>query len=244
MEDREYRAMYEAENSHWWFIGRRLFVGRLFARFGIGARTLHIADIGAGTGGMEPFLSAFGRVVGIEQHPLGRALAKKRGILLKKGSAHGIPLPRSSQDVVCFFDVLYHKNVRVRRALSEAYRTLKPGGWLVITSCAVPWLYGPHDVATHGKTRFYLPYLAQEVTASGFTIRKASYLFFLTFPLYILTHVADTYGERKQYASRVAQVTPLVNTFLLFLCRMESVALSYISYPWGSSLVLIAQKPM
>lgn len=243
MRQQEYARQFAVEATHWWFLARRRFVERVFDTVGLAkGRQLRIADIGAGTGGMEQFLSAYGTVVGIEPSPTGRSLAKERGVQLQAGTAEQTCLDTASVDLLCFFDVLYHKDVDVGRALEEAYRILKPDGMMVITDCAVPWLYGPNDRAVDGRERFTREYLMHLVTSGHLQVRYCSYLYFLLFPVFMLGRLTQKYVLPNREASDVAPVPAWVNTVSSAVCRVEERFLPIGSLPWGSSLILIARK--
>lgn len=212
-------------------------------RNGMPPRTFLIADIGAGTGGMIPFLRRFGTVIGIEPNPNGRLFAKKRGIVLRNATAQRTGLRKESVDMVCFFDVLYHKGIDDTAALKEAYRILRPGGWLVITDCAFPFLSGRHDEAVGGSQRYFLSDLARKVERSGFAVQRKTYTFFVLFPLVALRRLADRFlAPKSETHSDVGNVGGIANILLAALCRLEASLLPLVSYPWGSSLLILARK--
>jgi len=251
MEKPEYRAMYAVEKTHWWFVSRRIFVDTLLRVSGCSAyvsriarvRIPRIADIGAGTGGMIPFLERYGSVTGIEPSIWGRQLAKKRGISLKKGFAEHTGLPAKSMDMVCFFDVLYHKGIHDAHAVSEAKRLLRAGGWLVISDCAFSWLTGPHDRAVQARERYTLAQMIRIVQSQGFVIQKKTYVYFLLLPFVALKRMIDRLSTTSTTQhSDVARAHWLVNAVFLWLCRLEALGLSYGSYPFGSSILLVARK--
>lgn len=243
MENREYEAMFVVEQTHWWFAARRHFLETVWIRYIASARrTPVIADIGAGTGGMVPFLRQFGSVIGIEPNAYGRQLAKSRNILLKKGTAEETGLAKASVDIVCFLDVLYHQGIRDTRAIREAARILRPGGHLVITDCAFPFLSGPHDRAVNGRQRYYLGDLVKKIEVAGFTIQKHTYTFILLFPLFVLKRLFDRLFGITTRNSDVAPAPGWMNTLFSGICRIEAFGLPYIRYPWGSSLLIVAKK--
>ncbi len=248
MERAEYQSMFLVEQTHWWFVARRLFLQTIFSRVGIvPGKKYKIVDIGAGTGGMMPFLSQYGHVVGVEPNSTGRALAKKRKILLGKGTASKTGLQTCRYDIVCFFDVLYHKRVNEQQALREAYRLLKPGGWLVINDCAYPYLSSQHDVSVHGARRYTASSLLHIVEKQRFVLQYCTYMFFTTFPLFVLWRLLHKHmfypRQSGATVSDVGKVPKWINRSLLQLCRVERRGYASLSYPWGSSVLLIAQKP-
>jgi SAM-dependent methyltransferase len=243
MEKPEYTAMYSVEDTHWWFRARKLFVASALSRLFPATTRRILIDIGAGTGGMIGFLSGYGKVIGIEPSVFGRRYAKKRGYLLKKGTAEQTGVPARSADVVCFFDVLYHQGINDTKALRHARSLLKPGGMLIITDCAMPFLAGPHDRAVQGRERYVLGELVQKVEKAGFVIVKRSSLFFLLFPVIFAKRMIDRYRHRKDSGhSDVTPVSGWINTLCFAICRLEAQGLRKLSYPWGSSLLIVAKK--
>ena len=85
-------------------------------------------EIGVGTG---RFAAPLGIKLGLEPSKSMASLARKRGIEVVEGMAESLPFEDSSFDfvlmvtVICFLD-------DVGKALSEAYRVLKPGGCIII----------------------------------------------------------------------------------------------------------------
>lgn len=179
--------MARPEDRHFWFCGRQAFVGAVLDRLGQG--DVSILDVGCGTGGMTSFLGRWGTVIGVEPSPLARRLCRRRGVRVVAASAEKLPFRANSFDLVTPFDVLYHRNVNEPRALREAYRVLKPGGMLVVTDCAIPWLWSKHDEAMCAKRRYWRRELTALVAAAGFEMYQSSYMFMTTFPLFVLSRL-------------------------------------------------------
>lgn len=246
MDEREYRIMFAVERTHWWFVSRRMFVRTLLSSCGLtaGRTGFRIADIGAGTGGMMPLLQEYGKVTGIEPDTVARTLARRRRIWLRTGSAEQTGLKPESYDMACFFDVLYHRGIHERKALREAARILKPGGWLVLTDCAIPWLSGAHDRAAGARKRYILADLARLVTREGFVIEKQTYLFVILFPLIAAKRLFDRVVPGAGAAhTDVSRVPSWVSRIGIWIHTWEAYVVRFVSFPWGTSVGIVARKP-
>jgi SAM-dependent methyltransferase len=234
----EYVAMAAVEDMHWWFAARKLFI-RAFLKDHL-QKKLRIVDIGAGTGGTTAWLKKYGTVVGVEPSPHARELAKKRGIILRPGTAEQTRLPARTFDLVTILDVLYHKDVEETKALKEANRLLREGGFLLVTDCALPFLTGPHDRAVFGKRRYMLSEIISLVEDAGFAVRAATYTFFLVFPFTLIHRLLRKHERTGR--SDVFMPPKAINAFFFLLSRIEAALIPYIQLPWGSSLLVYAQK--
>jgi len=200
-----------------------------------------ILDIGAGTGGTTKFLKTYGEVMGLEANPLARSLAQKRGLRVVAGTAEKLPFEKEKFDIVTVFDVLYHQNIGSDiKVLQEAHRVLKPKGYLVITDCALPFLKSPHDEVMQARERYTKKELMEKIEKAGFRVEKASYVFFLVFPLTLLKRLLDRLT--KSHSSNVSPVPKILNHLLLTICHVEAWCLKVINFPWGSSIVIRAKK--
>lgn len=232
MKSYAYTQMYALEDYHFWYIGKRFFLASALKHLPPGK----ILDIGSGTGGTTEFLSRFGHVMGVEQHPLALKLSRARGLHVLHASAHNIPLPSKTVKIVTFCDVLYHKNIHEKRALQEAYRLLAPGGSIVITDCAIPSLWSRHDIVNEGKYRFTKKKLTQIVRDVGFRIHYCHYIFSSIFPIMMVIRLFAPEGPNFKPASRL-------NRLLSLILRLEAAVPHWVPRTWGSSLLLVAQKP-
>jgi ubiquinone/menaquinone biosynthesis C-methylase UbiE len=237
MEQHEYDLMYELENIHWWFLGKRKFITTVFPK----VKKVKILDIGAGTGGTTKFLKIYGEVVGLEANPLAQTFARKRGLKIVSGTAEKLPFDKEKFDIVTIFDVLYHQNIGSDlKVLQEAHRVLKPQGYLVITDCALPFLKSPHDEVMQARERYTKIELTEKIEKAGFRVEKASYVFFLVFPLTLFKRLLDRIT--KSHSSNVSPVPKLLNSCLLGICTLEAWCLKIVAFPWGSSVIIRAKK--
>jgi ArsR family transcriptional regulator len=100
---------------------------------------VRIADLGAGDGTLSRLLARQAETVHcIDNSPrmvqLGRALAKKEqlsNLTYVLGDIEKVPLPSGSIDLALLSQALHHAE-NPRKAISEAFRILKPGGRVLI----------------------------------------------------------------------------------------------------------------
>ena len=99
----------------------------------------HVAEIGCGTGPVSRQLAAWPnveKVVGVDPSPIFLEKARELSnslvnLTFKEGDAHQLPFEDNKFDVAIFHTTLCHLT-SPETALKEAFRVIKPGGWLAI----------------------------------------------------------------------------------------------------------------
>ena len=245
MEDAEYRKMFEYEDGHWWFRGKRAIVGRLLDRFAPARAGLRSLDVGCGTGANLRLLARHGEAYGLDDSPLALALCRRRGLReLARGSAASLPYRTGTFDVVTMLDVLYHRRVAdVGQTLREAYRVCRPGGVLIITDSAFEALRSPHDVAYHAARRFRRGEVARAVEDGGFRVLKSSYMNALLFPIAVAVRAVERrrFGDRTAHSS-LTRPLPVINRGLEAIYGLEARILARASLPFGLSVLVVGRK--
>lgn len=239
MERHAYRDRFNKEDDHWWFLARRAAIAAYLA----GAHDQHeILDIGAGTAGTSEYLKRWGDVTAIENNQEALLLASQRDVRMTAGDAEALPAPAKRYDIVFMLDTLAHRGIRSQeRALAEAWRTLRPGGHLIVTVPALPMLKSPHDRVQHLSRRYRKRELIHLLESQGFSIDRATYLYWLMTPLSFLWR----FFERFFYVDRteLGEMPAWLRRLALKVHLLEARLLGFFELPWGSNLMIRAKKP-
>jgi SAM-dependent methyltransferase len=257
----EYHTLAALEETHWWYgaLRRRLLahLGREALRQG---RPLRVFDAGCGTGGLLRRLRGradVARAEGCDIHPLALDYARSRGLTVWGRSVNALEGLPSDWDLVCSVDVLYHRQVVPGRALAGMAALLAPGGALLLNVAAMPCLARGHDLRVMGARRFLPAELRQLVATSGLEVEEVTYWNSLLTPLLWLrirldALVQDRASAAAQPAGRQDQAAaselrlppPWLNRALGSVLELERRLPAWLPLPWGSSLMLLARKPL
>ena len=98
-----------------------------------------VLDVGCGTGALTRVLAKWpnvSAVVGLDPSPILLDRARQRavaysGLTFEEGDARALPFHAASFDLTLFHTTLCHVP-EPERALGEAFRALRPGGWLAV----------------------------------------------------------------------------------------------------------------
>ncbi len=237
--------MFELEDHYWWFVGRRRLALSLASRFEVvPAAVVNLLDLGCGTGAVLG--AAEGRMrVGVDMTTLALEKCQTRGLSdLAKADATALPLVDNTFDVVIALDIFEHVEDDIA-AMAEVSRVLTPGGILVLSVPAFGFLWGPHDVALHHFRRYTRGEVEARLRSVGLEIELATYAVFLLFPVVV---VARFFEKRRSgpAEANLPAVSPFINRFLIGLLEFEAklIARMGLRLPWGSSVVVVARKPI
>ena len=96
---------------------------------------------------------------------------------------------RNEYDLVALLDVLEHVPDDLG-SLRAIHRRLKPGGALLLTVPANPWMWSAHDAAHHHFRRYTKKQLEELFLRSGLEIELLSYFNTLLYPLIAAARIA------------------------------------------------------
>jgi SAM-dependent methyltransferase len=239
MERIVYDRMAELDGRHWWYRARRDILAELIARRIELPGDARILEIGCGTGHNLEMLSRFGRVDGIEIDEAARAIASSRlGYLVKDSPLPELPgIKDRAYDLVAILDVLEHVE-QDREALASIARKLKPGGKLLITVPAFPWMWSAHDEVNHHKRRYTRSALRKVIGDAGLKLEMLSWFNSLLFPLAAAARLVGRLTGKQDSDDKMPPAP--VNALFEAVFGLERYALGRVPFPPGVSLVAIA----
>lgn len=181
--DQEFELQtHEVENDHWWYRGRRRVLDRVIASLDLppGARIL---DAGCGSGRNMVLLARYGEVTGVELAEASVAVARRRGVgEVIAGSVDDMPFADDHFDFAVSLDVLEHLDDDLC-SLREMRRVVRPGGQLMVTVPAYPWLWSSHDEVNHHRRRYTRQTLLAVAAEAGWEATRTTHFNSLLLPV-------------------------------------------------------------
>jgi SAM-dependent methyltransferase len=221
VEEHLYSRLYELEDGHWWFRGRRAVLRALVARADAPAAP-RILDAGCGTGRNLVEFGHLGPATGVDPSPQAVAFCQRRGLdAVIETALESLPFPDDSFDLLFALDVLEHISDDVG-ALRELRRVAGPGARLVVTAPAYRWLWSAHDKDHHHVRRYTLRRLRDRGVAAGWEPRIATYFNSLLLAPIALVRAAP----RRNGRSDLDLVPPALNRVLEQPLRLEAQAIA------------------
>ncbi|MEO5927989.1 MAG: class I SAM-dependent methyltransferase [Patescibacteria group bacterium] len=236
-----YRDHHRLEESHWWFLGRRKIIRTLLETLRLRAPS-RVLDIGSGAGGMLETLLPYGSVSALEGDAESATHIRERYAdrvtVLPQFFEQANILP-GSFDVVSLFDVLEHIEDD-EAALRKIFAILSPGGTLIITVPAFPFLWSGHDVLNRHFRRYVGKELRFKIEQAGFKIRRLSYFNFFLFLPIVIARLFFRASGRVESDFHVPNAG--TNTLLMKIFSAEHAFVRRVNLPIGVSILAVAKK--
>jgi SAM-dependent methyltransferase len=249
-------TLWDMQERHFWYRGRQRFLLKALDRFKPKTHSpLRAIDLGGGVGGWVRYLADrrsehFQRIVLSDSSQVALTMA---GQILPPGvDRYQIDLMslgwKDEWDIAFMLDVIEHIPDDIR-AVSQATKALKPGGLLFVATPAFQqfWSYND-DFANHLRryTRSDFKAIAKQ---TGLKLLDSRYFMFFLSPLYLLSRLKPGFKKLSQAEKRkvvedqhrvpVAQL----NEALTAVFAAETPLGHWLSFPWGTSVLGVFQKP-
>lgn len=233
----EYENLARVEAGHWYYRGKRRIV-RHWLKWAAPSGQIRpvLADYGAGTGRFAGEMAAEARVLAVDDAPESLALLNTvPGIEVRRGGCGRLPLADGEADLLTALDVLEHVDDDAA-AVGEFHRVLKPGGVLVVTVPAGPWLWSDWDTALHHRRRYTLRGLRGLFPRHAWEVLHSSGINTAALPAVWLLRRLRLSGARAE--DRIPPVT--LNRLLEWL--FVAPARTRIPVPIGVGAILVARR--
>jgi ubiquinone/menaquinone biosynthesis C-methylase UbiE len=238
-----YANMFNNEHDHWWYKGLRGLVAYWLAKLDVKT----VLDAGCGTGeNMRVLASKKYKVWGCDISDEAVTYCKQRGFEnVLKVSVSKLPYQDSFFDCIFCTDVLQCLSPgEYLLALKEFKRCLKPRGYLVINTAALPFLFSNHDIAWRVKRRFLIKDMENDLKREGLEIIKSTHRVFFLFPFAVLfKYFSKIYYRNSDDApDSIDKVNVLMNSVFTALMSVENYLIRLVSLPIGTSIFIVARK--
>jgi SAM-dependent methyltransferase len=238
MESWLYPRLYELEDRHWWFRGRRAVIRALLER---GEAPAHprVLDAGCGTGrNLAELRAGAATLHGVDSAPEAVEFCRKRGLDgVTESELDVLPFQDASFDLLLATDVVEHLDDDVG-ALRELRRVAAPGARLLLTVPAYQWLWSAHDESHQHRRRYTRPELVARVRAAGWEPTVASYFNALLLPPIAVARRLNKGNGRSDYD----RTPPWLNAALERPMRLEAELIRRgAELPAGVSIGLVAR---
>ena len=231
----------ELEDSYWWHVAKRELALKLLSKFAPAPGQLVEGGIGSGRNLVE-FEKRGYSVTGLDLMPESVAHVKGRGV--EDCHVHDLevpwPMDDGSVDAIVLLDVLEHIEHPVV-TLKNMHRVLKPGGVVVMTVPACPWLFSRWDEQLGHFRRYTSRELRRQAAEGGFRVSWLNHWNSFTFPAAVAVRGWEKVFPKREHPD-FPHVSRLTNNALLTAAKAERWAMNALPVPAGLSLAGVLQK--
>jgi SAM-dependent methyltransferase len=236
------------EREHYWFATRREVVRDVLRAAVPDLAHRALFDLGCGTGGLLRFLADSGIALAgaCDAYPeslaIVRRLVEAPLVLVDEGR---FPPLGPGYRLLSLFDVLEHIDDDTG-TLRHIHSVLEPGGVLVLTVPAHPFLFDEMDELAHHRRRYRSAELEHKLRDAGFEVRRLTHFMAPLVPLVALRWLlrAAWRGRRSTQRRGVElRVVPGLNGLMRAVLALERPLVRGGRWPFGSSLIAVAARP-
>ncbi len=241
MEYHHLQELIELEDRYWWHTAKRALAVTLLQCHFPPPGLIVEGGIGSGRNLVE-FQKLGYDVAGFDILPQAVEHVRQRGV--EQVRVHDLcaawPLEPESARAVVMLDVLEHTAEPVE-VLRHAHETLAPGGGLVVTVPAYPWLYSNWDKRLGHYRRYTAKELARQAQAASLEVVRLTHWNAFSLPAAMVIRTLDRLLGRDRPAE-FPRVSPWMNRLLGAVAAAERRWLTRCGAPFGLSLVGVLRK--
>ncbi|RNC82729.1 MAG: class I SAM-dependent methyltransferase [Phycisphaera sp.] len=245
MHDDLYTEMAALEDRFWWFVAKRNILLNLIGRYAParkpGEKGLAI-DLGCGSGGLLRRLKDSFPTLGVEMNEHAREICAEHGLTVKPGwLPDDVPAEDASADVIVMSDVLEHVEKDVE-TVKVAAQKLRPGGILVCTVPAHPWMWTKRDEHHNHFRRYTRDQYERMFDIPELAAVVESYYNSFLFPPMVAARLLGKVLKKDTEAGDIRVPPGPVNGAMRRVFECEKQILGKLRLPIGASLISVHRR--
>jgi SAM-dependent methyltransferase len=244
VQEHVYQQLYDLEDEHWWFRGRRAVLWAMLRRAGLPERAggARVLDAGCGTGRNLAEFGRLGTARGVDPSPQAIAFCRRRGLgEVEEAGVEALPFGDGAFDLILATDVLEHVE-RDDVAAGELRRVAAPGALLVVTVPAYRWLWSQHDDSHHHLRRYTAAVLRQRLSAAGWRPVLLTYFNSLLLPPIALVRLLARRRPSRDGRTDYQLTGGVLNRVLELPMRLEAALIARgLRFPAGVSIGVVCR---
>ncbi len=245
MQEIIYHTNFEIENSYFWFLSRNEIIQEIIATSTNLSPFDNVIDIGCGTGGFASVIASDFNVCCLDMEPIALDYCRRRGLEDRfLGTASDMINTGRKFKAAFMLDVIEH--IEDDRAVArDVFNLLEPGGWFIAAVPAYGWMWTAHDEMHMHHRRYDMKSFLPLFENAGFEIKYKTYFNTFLCPLAIAKRMLDKFtGAQKKKSEPVDVIPGFLNSVFKKIFSAEKYFLPNMSFPFGLSILVLAQKPM
>lgn len=252
-------VLIQMQREHFWYRGRHKILLNILkeeiAKHPGATTGLRAIDLGGGCGGWLEYLhthdASMFRELALGDSSM-RALTLAEPVVGSFATRYQIDLLDLSWigewDVVFLLDVLEHIKDH-DEVLRQAYKIVKPGGLVFVTTPALNFFWTYNDQLAHHQRR----YSKQDFFALGectdLEVLRTEYFMFFLSPALLLSRILfrppalATPEQLRDHLARTHRIPakPL-NNMLTMALSIEAFMVDFVDFPWGTSILAVFKR--
>lgn len=235
------QQLVDLEDTYWWHVAKRELASRLLAKYSPAPGRLVEGGIGSGRN-LVAFEDAGYDVTGLDLMAESVEHVRSRGILDCR--VHDLqepwPMDNGSVNAIVLLDVLEHIEHPIQ-TLRHMHNALAPGGVVVLTVPACPWLFSRWDEQLGHFRRYTAREFRRQAAAADFRVDWLNHWNSFTLPAAVALRSWEKVFPKREHPD-FPEVSSVTNSALLKAAAAERWCMSKLPVPAGLSLAGVLRK--